>query len=66
MAPEPPSNGPPHRKSILFCASCGHESPVDGDWSVAVHEPGTTRCVLECPTCGHVVVDRPRLDPVPA
>lgn len=65
MAPKRPSHGPHTRKAVLFCASCGHESPVDGDWTVAERETGTTRCVLKCPDCEHVVVDRPRFDPVP-
>jgi uncharacterized protein YbaR (Trm112 family) len=47
-----------HRiKTELFCQSCGHASPIDGDW---VADDSTPRYRLCCPRCDGVVVDRPR------
>lgn len=49
------------RKSVLFCRSCGHESPVDGDWRVARVDRRTRneRAVYTCPECAHTVSVRP-------
>ena len=45
------------RKAVLFCPTCDHENPVDGDWEVHEdHEAGT--CQLACPVCGTPVVTR--------
>jgi predicted RNA-binding Zn-ribbon protein involved in translation (DUF1610 family) len=48
------------RKSILFCPVCGYESPLDDGWSVdARQEVDGQHTAVECPECGHVVVDQP-------
>jgi len=36
-------------KSTLFCPSCDHASPVDGDWRTRTRAEGT---VVSCPSCG--------------
>jgi transcription elongation factor Elf1 len=43
---------PPTRraKSVLFCPTCGHESPVNGDW-VRDGDAGTS----VCPNCQTVI-----------
>ncbi|MFC6977089.1 hypothetical protein ACFQL1_23975 [Halomicroarcula sp. GCM10025709] len=43
-------------KTTLFCPTCEHASPIEGDWIMddAVH-----RERLLCPRCGDVVVDQP-------
>lgn len=48
------------RKTVLFCQACEHEAPVDGEWSV--HQDDRvdgSHTVIECPVCGHVIVDQP-------
>lgn len=45
-----------HRKGVLVCPDCGHESHVDGDWVRHESSDGTT---YECPVCGSVVVSQP-------
>ena len=49
------------RKSVLFCQSCGHESPADGDWRVARVDRRTRheRTVYTCPGCAYTVAVRP-------
>lgn len=42
-------------KTRLFCPTCDHESPLDGDWL------GDGRTRLLCPRCGGCVVDQPRV-----
>lgn len=49
------SDAAPHQKATLFCARCGHESHVAGDW--LVHERGG-RDVYECPDCGATITNR--------
>ncbi|WP_136687901.1 hypothetical protein [Halorhabdus amylolytica] len=50
--------GSPRRKSVLFCANCGHDSHVEGDW--VLHERRGSRSVwYQCPECGHAVSVRP-------
>ncbi|WP_340098363.1 hypothetical protein [Salinibaculum salinum] len=44
------------QKSVLFCPTCEHESPVDGDWQVRAR--GET-LVYGCPTCGESITERP-------
>lgn len=44
-----------HRKAVLYCPVCGHESPVDGDWVVSTRE---SRSEYGCPECDHVVAVR--------
>jgi len=53
----PSTSDPP--KAVLFCPECGHESTVDGDWTV--HEDAQGRRV-DCPTCGTTITTR-RLAP---
>ncbi|QLD87739.1 hypothetical protein HWV07_01290 [Natronomonas salina] len=61
-----PARGPsarsPGRKSVLFCPTCDHEAPLDGDWS---HRDRTdddgSRTDVTCPECGDLVVSQPRL-----
>lgn len=43
-------------KSQLFCPSCGHESPVDGDWRIQATADGD---VYGCPDCGTELTVRP-------
>lgn len=52
---DPPRSEGRRRKSVLYCPVCGHESPVDGDWTVQ-----TTECQQEyqCPECDHAVALR--------
>ena len=50
--------GPPRQKSVLFCANCGHDSHVEGDW--IVHERSGSRSLwYQCPECGRSVSVRP-------
>ena len=50
------TRSPPHRlKTELFCQSCGHASPIDGDWNA---DDAAVRHRLRCPRCDRVVVDR--------
>ena len=46
---DPPDS---HKKSMLFCPACGHESTTDGDW--VVDDDSTYRC----PECRTVIGDR--------
>lgn len=42
------------RKATLFCADCGHESPLDGDWQFS----GSAESYrVRCPECRATVVD---------
>jgi predicted RNA-binding Zn-ribbon protein involved in translation (DUF1610 family) len=50
MTPATPREPPD--KATLHCPDCGHESPLDGDWNVHVHDRVTTH---ECPACGRTV-----------
>ena len=45
-------------KTRLFCPTCDHESPLDGDW---LGDDRTARRRLRCPRCGDCVVDQPQL-----
>lgn len=51
-----PPEGVGTRKSELFCARCGHHSPVGGDWIAYV---GVHHYRYECPTCCETVVVQP-------
>jgi len=42
-------------KGTLFCQSCWHESPADGDWRVQATPDGDR---YRCPNCGATVADR--------
>jgi len=44
------------QKNRLFCPSCGHESPTDGDWRHRATESGV---VYTCPVCDAAVTTRP-------
>ena len=46
------------RKAVLFCAECGHESPLGGDWSLNERDDGRTD--VDCPDCGRTLVSQPR------
>ena len=50
-----PARSPPP-KATLHCPSCGHESAVDGDWTV--RDEGD-RDAYECPDCGSTITTRP-------
>jgi hypothetical protein len=52
---------PPHRKSVLFCQGCGHESSIDGDWRTARIDRRTDdeRLIYTCPECARTVAVRP-------
>lgn len=43
------------RKSVLFCPTCGHESPLTGDWTVDADGDTNT---YRCPDCHTIVDDR--------
>lgn len=50
------------RKAVYVCPTCGHESPVDGDWLVGERELwGEQRVVYGCPVCGRPVTVQPQL-----
>ena len=54
---------PPDRKAVLFCPGCGHEAPLDGDWSYDDREGDggdDHRSDVTCPECGRLVVSQPR------
>lgn len=54
---------PSQLKTVLFCSQCGHESPIDGDWSVdACTDDGGSTSVYECPECEAVITVRPVFD----
>ncbi|MWG36053.1 hypothetical protein [Halomarina oriensis] len=50
---DPPSRTAHRRKSMLFCPTCGHQSPARrGDWVVEHRLTDDGRRVeLSCPTC---------------
>ncbi|WP_256687673.1 phage terminase large subunit family protein [Halococcus qingdaonensis] len=48
------------RKGTLFCPTCGHASPIDGDWRVEPAEDDPDRVVYRCPDCGATIANRPR------
>jgi len=54
-APPPESR----QKASLFCPSCGHESPVGGDWELEETEDGQA---YRCPWCHTVISSRPTSD----
>lgn len=58
------ADAPAARKTVLFCPACGHDAPIDGEWSVQ-HRRGAEgdRTVTECPECGDTVVSQPRFEP---
>jgi predicted RNA-binding Zn-ribbon protein involved in translation (DUF1610 family) len=43
------------RKGVLFCPSCGHESPLTGDWLLDRADDARR---YRCPDCQTVVTDR--------
>ncbi|WP_089822456.1 hypothetical protein [Halogranum amylolyticum] len=53
-----PTDRPP--KTVLICPSCGHESPLSGDWKLETREDefGTSTAYV-CPRCASVVTRRP-------
>lgn len=53
-------DGPPGRKSVLFCPACGHENPVEGDWIVRER---TTSVEYRCPACDERLTEREREQP---
>lgn len=58
-APVTDVDGPPDRKGVLFCQTCDHVSPADGDW--VVHERASS-LEYRCPDCDARVTER-TLDP---
>lgn len=50
---------PDVQKALLFCPSCWHESPPDGDWQRERREDGVA---LVCPNCESTVTVRPAAD----
>lgn len=52
--PPDPNSESSFAKTALFCRTCDHASPVDGDWIADDASPGRR---LLCPRCGDVVVD---------
>ncbi|PSP61123.1 hypothetical protein BRC76_06790 [Halobacteriales archaeon QH_8_67_36] len=53
-ATAPPPEG--RQKTSLFCPSCGHESPITGDWDVEQTADGRA---YRCPCCHTVISSRP-------
>ncbi len=53
----PVSTDEPRQKAVLFCQDCGHESPINGDWSIRTQGD---HLLYMCPQCRHVLMDRPR------
>lgn len=51
----PPSTPRSRSKSVLFCPSCGHESELNGDWTLEMAGNTTT---YRCPECRTVVNER--------
>lgn len=58
----PPEAQATRRKNTLFCPSCGHASPTDGDWRTRATASGVD---YTCPVCDAEVTTRPadRADP---
>lgn len=56
----PTANDPAQQfsKTALFCPTCEHASPIDGDW---IMDDSVPRDRLLCPHCGTVVIDQPQL-----
>lgn len=55
-----PADGTSDRKAVLVCPTCGHESPVDGDWAVTERDVGADRRrVYECPECWTTLLAQP-------
>ncbi len=51
---------PASRKSDLFCPTCGHRAPTEGDWVVTERSvEGDRRRAYGCPTCGRTLVVQP-------
>ncbi|WP_122087972.1 hypothetical protein [Halalkalicoccus subterraneus] len=50
-------DGPPDRKSVLFCPNCDHHSPIEGDWIVRER---TTSVEYRCPDCETLLTERER------
>ncbi|WP_263019434.1 hypothetical protein [Natronobiforma cellulositropha] len=44
------------QKATLFCPSCGHASPIDGDW--VIERTGGEE-VYSCPDCAEQLTTRP-------
>ena len=55
-AARPRNDAPPRRKATLFCPSCDHESPVDGDWRLRSRGERTEYL---CPDCDATITERP-------
>jgi len=53
-ATEPPPDS--RQKAMLFCPSCGHENPVNGDWDIEQTDDGRD---YRCPWCHTVISNRP-------
>lgn len=49
------TEGPPTEKTTLYCPECGHESPINGDWTIHILVDSTT---YECPDCGTTIDSR--------
>jgi predicted RNA-binding Zn-ribbon protein involved in translation (DUF1610 family) len=45
------------RKALLYCPTCGHESPTDGDWT---RREESDRVVYSCPDCEATLTTRRR------
>ena len=48
-------DSPPDRKTTLFCPTCDHESPIDGDWIVLER---TSSIEYRCPDCEALLTER--------
>jgi hypothetical protein len=57
----PQSSLVPQRKAVLFCPTCEHVSPYDGDWDVSETGEAIT---YHCPTC-HELIQRRSVSTTP-
>jgi predicted RNA-binding Zn-ribbon protein involved in translation (DUF1610 family) len=48
----PSTERKPADKATLYCPECGHESRINGDWTIHVLVESTT---YECPDCGTTI-----------
>lgn len=51
----PSSERLPTDKPTLYCPVCGHESCINGDWTISVLADSTT---YSCPDCGKTIDSR--------
>lgn len=55
MTPSSTTERRPIDKATLYCPECGHESHINGDWTIRVLADSLT---YECPNCEAVIDSR--------